>query len=544
MKKKILVGSVIAMVLGLVFIGGLCGNTEQALATPEQGLGRTAILGWDAVPGEVYFEFQRAEINTEQKRNVEGAVLAKYVFKNTGWNDMEINNPSFYAMSESKFLLSDSIENIRLYNPSEPAYLPAKVVHNTINIPVTIKIPAYETMETVIVGDIKADAKVGLIEFEPNFSSSSFVINYADKLGNDLGLAPFNMTGQVQTVRFGSGGLTNSSTADNASFARYYERVIGTLSSPYIPEGAIMRDEAGIDVYIVKYNKSKRFKRLILSPSVFNSYGHLKWENILIVNDAVMDSYSDSSFAFVAGDPTIWRLEPSGDTGTKRKFLASAYDNPLWKYDPDGVYEINAVDRDSYIKGRDIISDGLVTDKPVIYLYPTEVQDVKVSLDFDGQIYSTYPAYENGWNVTAYPDGRLINSKDKKEYSYLFWDGISDPGTSYDLSTGFVVRGEDTGRFLQEKLSQFGLTPKEYNEFIVYWMPQMQENKYNLIHFASKEEYDDHARLTITPEPDAVLRVFMAYEPLTAWQKVEAQEIKPFVRQGFTVVEWGGTEVK
>jgi hypothetical protein len=26
--------------------------------------------------------------------------------------------------------------------------------------------------------------------------------------------------------------------------------------------------------------------------------------------------------------------------------------------------------------------------------------------------------------------------------------------------------------------------------------------------------------------------------------KIEAQELKPFVREGFTVVEWGGTELK
>ena len=89
-----------------------------------------------------------------------------------------------------------------------------------------------------------------------------------------------------------------------------------------------------------------------------------------------------------------------------------------------------------------------------------------------------------------------------------------------------------------------GITPKEYNEFIVYWMPKMQDNRYNLIHFASKEGYDDHARLTIEPKPDSILRVFMAYKRLEEKREVKAQEIKPFVRNGFTVVEWGGTELE
>ena len=45
-----------------------------------------------------------------------------------------------------------------------------------------------------------------------------------------------------------------------------------------------------------------------------------------------------------------------------------------------------------------------------------------------------------------------------------------------DFSRGFVVRGSDTAAFLREKLAYMGLTPREYNEFIVYWLPRMQNN--------------------------------------------------------------------
>lgn len=182
--------------------------------------------------------------------------------------------------------------------------------------------------------------------------------------------------------------------------------------------------------------------------------------------------------------------------------------------------------------------------KPVIYLYSQKPQNVSVKLHFDGALIATYPSYNNGWNVFAYPDGKLINSSDGKEYSYLFWEGEYDKYINYDLSNGFVVEGKDTATFLQDTLSKMGLSPKEYNEFIVYWMPKMQNNKYNLIHFASKEEYDDYARLAIEPEPDSILRIFMVYKPLESKQEIQSQEIKPFKRNGFTVVEWGGTEIK
>ncbi|UYJ30251.1 MAG: hypothetical protein OGM11_07115 [Clostridiaceae bacterium] len=186
------------------------------------------------------------------------------------------------------------------------------------------------------------------------------------------------------------------------------------------------------------------------------------------------------------------------------------------------------------------VSDEECAEKPVIYLYPEQETAVSVSLNYDGTLTAMYPAYENGWTVTAEPDGTLYD-ENGNEYSYLFWEGESKP--DYDFSKGFCVAGADTADFLRETLAEIGLTPKEYNEFIVYWMPKMQENPYNLISFQS-ERYTDTAKLDIDPTPDSVLRVFMAWKPLSRPQNIEPQTFTPFARDGFTVVEWGGCEVK
>lgn len=179
--------------------------------------------------------------------------------------------------------------------------------------------------------------------------------------------------------------------------------------------------------------------------------------------------------------------------------------------------------------------------KPVIYLYPEKAMEISVKLEYDGELTCTYPAYENGWQVRAQPDGTLTDVNTGREYSYLFWEGISD--IQYDMSEGVVVKGEDTAAFLQKTLEEMGLRPKEYNEFIVYWLPKMQDNPYNLITFQT-EAYTKHAQLEITPEPDSVLRVFMAYKPLQEAIEVKAPTFTPFARSGFTVIEWGGTEVR
>ncbi|MCL2672478.1 MAG: hypothetical protein FWF10_10675, partial [Clostridiales bacterium] len=161
-------------------------------------------------------------------------------------------------------------------------------------------------------------------------------------------------------------------------------------------------------------------------------------------------------------------------------------------------------------------------------------------LQYNGTLDCTYPAYDNGWNVTAHPDGTLFDLRDNKEYSYLFWEGHGE--ANYDFTRGFVVKGEDTSAFLQEKLARMGLLPCEYNEFIVYWLPQMQNNAYNLITFQG-EAYTSTAELIITPTPDSILRVFMAYIPLDAPIVIEEQPLTPFTRSGFTVIEWGGCAV-
>lgn len=184
--------------------------------------------------------------------------------------------------------------------------------------------------------------------------------------------------------------------------------------------------------------------------------------------------------------------------------------------------------------------------KPVIYFYPPEITDVNIKLELNGEVKIDYPEYNNeiqGWNILAYPSGKIINRADELEYSYLFWEGSFYKNIADDITEGFVVFQEDTRNFLREKLSILGLTPKEYNEFIVYWYPIMQKNKYNLVYFAG-EEYTNEAKLTITPTPDSLLRVFMIFKPLEEKIEIKEQELDTFKREGFSVVEWGGMEVK
>ena len=223
---------------------------------------------------------------------------------------------------------------------------------------------------------------------------------------------------------------------------------------------------------------------------------------------------------------------PEGAMVIETGYSASA---PEWLYvEWDGQY--------GWVAAEYLNFEGGGMAKPVIYLYPTHETDVQVRVEFaPGYDFTcTYPAYNGGWSVTARPDGSLVNHADGREYSYLYWEGAGP--AEYDMGSGFVVPGGGTAAFLQEKLAYLGLTPEEYNEFIVYWLPQMQANPYNLISFQGAA-YAEKAELVVTPKPDSMLRVFMAYRPLQQPVDVPEQVLAPFERTGFTVVEWGGTRL-
>ncbi len=184
---------------------------------------------------------------------------------------------------------------------------------------------------------------------------------------------------------------------------------------------------------------------------------------------------------------------------------------------------------------------SIAVDKPVIYLYPKTEQEVTIKLNFNnGNIKTSYPKYNDEWKIVASPNGKLTD-QNGRNYDYLFYDGSLN--VVPEITEGFVIKGSESIEFLEEVLSQFGLTDKEANEFIVYWAPYLEQNKYNLISFQN-EWFDSKVELEITPAPDTIFRLFMIYKPLDNPIDIQEQEIISFNRAGFTVVEWGGGRIE
>ena len=177
--------------------------------------------------------------------------------------------------------------------------------------------------------------------------------------------------------------------------------------------------------------------------------------------------------------------------------------------------------------------------EPIIYLYPPKQENVEVKLGSDITITNSWPVYDNGWHVSASPDGKITDILTGKISPYLFWEGHSYILPSQ--SNGFVVAKNDIPNFLNNTLQKLGLNEKETKDFVLAWVPQISEAPYYFITFIDQATIESLAPLEITPKPDTLVRVLMDFKALDNPIQTSPLKFPPTpIRKGFTVVEWGG----
>lgn len=208
------------------------------------------------------------------------------------------------------------------------------------------------------------------------------------------------------------------------------------------------------------------------------------------------------------------------------------------------------IDREGYEDGKTKDDFGGIrmpirrpAEKPVIYLYPEKETEIEVTLGKPEEITHSYPKYKKPWRVIAKPNGDLLDLDTKKELYSLYYESETYRDIEFS-EEGFVVKSEDVSEFLDEKLKILGLNYKERQEFIIYWLPRLESNNYTYIRFLNREEIEELMPLKFSKTPDTLIRVMMAFKTLDEKIDVKEQKLTPILRSGFTVVEWGGTEIK
>lgn len=229
---------------------------------------------------------------------------------------------------------------------------------------------------------------------------------------------------------------------------------------------------------------------------------------------------------------TLTRYSYGGDLAPRVKFTFITLDKNITY----AKFNINT-------KKVNNIDDYGTAKKPIIYLYPKEDTEVYVKLQYKDNITTSYPKYLDGWNVLAKKDGTLTDLSTNKNLYSLYYE--SENLLNFKVENdGFIVKGSDASTFLEEKLAILGLTEREAEEFIIYWLPKLEANKYNYIRFATLDEINKNMPLEINPNPDTIIRVLMTYKGLETPIDITEQQLETPTRTGFVAVEWGGTEIK
>ncbi|CAG5077943.1 hypothetical protein CRYO30217_00522 [Parvicella tangerina] len=194
-----------------------------------------------------------------------------------------------------------------------------------------------------------------------------------------------------------------------------------------------------------------------------------------------------------------------------------------------------------------------VVEKPVVYLYNNkEPLDASVQVDTDMEMIFSYPQLNknNSWNVNVNAEG--IRTENGSKYPYLFWEAETKGYEFYTrregLILGQIIKTDTAVPYLENKLTSLHLNSTEITDFITYWGPRLQQMEYALIQFKTDEEVDDIAHLNITPQPDWIRRVYMVFTGFEKEPALKVLDVSPMEeglvkREGFHVVEWGGSEI-
>lgn len=191
--------------------------------------------------------------------------------------------------------------------------------------------------------------------------------------------------------------------------------------------------------------------------------------------------------------------------------------------------------------------------KPVINLYSNIERSVNVKLELCDKFNfsAIHPmSFSHNYNENNMEWKNVTIKKDRityenNDYSYLFWEAVTKemlfdmPDNKFCISTEL----KELYKFLNIILKRLGLNFREIQDMITYWIKDIIEHKYVVLSFLPLNIYEKIAKLTITPEPKQIIRVFMVFYGSEQYVQYNSkiEDINQIDRNDeFLVVEWGG----
>lgn len=288
----------------------------------------------------------------------------------------------------------------------------------------------------------------------------------------------------------------------------------------------------------LEQNHISNNQQLNLKPDVFNIKSPDFLSNVQAMSLIIMKVGAGDA----EGSPVL-QIEKDGQKYLYAPQIASKITKVLPVADGKNTnLGISAVEFES----KPVVSDpwcGFTPEsKPAIYLYPTKPTLVKVKLNPPvGWISISDPKYKSsGWSVLAMPSGNIYSGL--KKYPYLFYEAmlpIPEMPQNY-----VVLDGKNLSNELNDLGKKLSLNDKESREMAEFWSKKLPAAKYYQVGLMERSEIDKIEPVDINPTPDSVYRIRLVFKPMSEKLESSYNPTTHFERSGFSMVEWGGFQVK
>lgn len=177
----------------------------------------------------------------------------------------------------------------------------------------------------------------------------------------------------------------------------------------------------------------------------------------------------------------------------------------------------------------------VVVYKPNIYIYPKQILNISVALDFPkgGSVVESIPTYGSGWNVTVTPEGRMND-----RYDYLFYE--SEQPDEWQYQTGWTVAKDSLETFFKTNLAAYHFKANEIKDFIDYWIPRLTDHNYYRIYPQERPVIEKLIKVRFSAEPEHFLRLFYVVKGTQNATPLKLHVIgNAAPRAGYHAAEWG-----
>lgn len=179
---------------------------------------------------------------------------------------------------------------------------------------------------------------------------------------------------------------------------------------------------------------------------------------------------------------------------------------------------------------------GINVYKPNIYIYPMVTSDITLTFERPGLLEIAIPPYGENWKVMVNPDGTIL-AEDENTYGFLFYESLSWP-FMFQTDGGWLIESHTREEQFKDILTEYGFNRREMEDFIEYWSNKLEKGVDYAMYPQTTPVVDGAMPVNINPFPDSLYRIWFVFEenaPLPS-----PGEIKPFIREGYTIIEWGG----